>query len=129
MAMLELRNLTRRFDDFVAVDDVSLGIEAGEFFTLLGARRHLDWIEHEQLRPNYADPRVHFVNDDARALAQRILGETDAAQIVGNPDASDLCANVCCECDYGLPPPGCCGTLADAGVTPDAAPGPDAGAR
>ncbi|MDH5338288.1 MAG: DUF547 domain-containing protein [Rubrivivax sp.] len=30
-----------------------------EFFTLLGARRHLDWIEHERLRPNYQDPRVH----------------------------------------------------------------------
>ena len=30
-----------------------------EFFTLLGQKHHLDWIEHEQLRPNYADPRVH----------------------------------------------------------------------
>ena len=29
------------------------------FFTLLGQQRHLDWIEHEQLRPLYADPRVH----------------------------------------------------------------------
>lgn len=30
-----------------------------EFFTLLGSKRHLDWIEHEQLRPKYAEPRVH----------------------------------------------------------------------
>lgn len=30
-----------------------------EFFRLLGEERHLDWIEHEQLRPKYADPRVH----------------------------------------------------------------------
>ncbi len=30
-----------------------------EFFTLLGAKRHLDWIEHEQLRPRYAEPRIH----------------------------------------------------------------------
>ena len=30
-----------------------------KFFKLLGEERHLDWIEHEQLRPNYADPRVH----------------------------------------------------------------------
>lgn len=30
-----------------------------EFFTLLGDRHHLDWIEHEQLRPKYGDPRVH----------------------------------------------------------------------
>jgi spermidine/putrescine transport system ATP-binding protein len=36
MALLELRNVTRRFGDFVAVDNVSLGIESGEFFTLLG---------------------------------------------------------------------------------------------
>ncbi|MCK9200820.1 MAG: ABC transporter ATP-binding protein [Gallionella sp.] len=36
MARLELKNVTRRFGDFVAVDDVSLTIESGEFFTLLG---------------------------------------------------------------------------------------------
>ena len=36
MAQLEIRNVTRRFGDFVALDDVSLNIEAGEFFTLLG---------------------------------------------------------------------------------------------
>ncbi len=36
MALLEIRNVTRRFGDFTAVDDVSLSIEAGEFFTLLG---------------------------------------------------------------------------------------------
>ena len=36
MALLEIRNVTRRFGDFVAVDDVSLCIEAGEFFCLLG---------------------------------------------------------------------------------------------
>jgi spermidine/putrescine transport system ATP-binding protein len=36
MALLEVRNVTRRFGDFVAVDDVSLSIEAGEFFCLLG---------------------------------------------------------------------------------------------
>ena len=30
-----------------------------KFFTLLGEERHLDWIEHEQLRPRYADWRVH----------------------------------------------------------------------
>jgi hypothetical protein len=30
-----------------------------KFFTLLGEPRHLDWIEHEQLRPRYGDWRVH----------------------------------------------------------------------
>jgi len=36
MALLELRGVTRRFGDFVAVDNVSMTIEPGEFFTLLG---------------------------------------------------------------------------------------------
>ncbi len=36
MALLEIRNVTRRFGAFTAVDGVSLSIEAGEFFTLLG---------------------------------------------------------------------------------------------
>jgi spermidine/putrescine transport system ATP-binding protein len=36
MALLEIRDVTRRFGDFVAVDNVSLSIEAGEFFCLLG---------------------------------------------------------------------------------------------
>lgn len=36
MALLEIRNVTRRFGQFAAVDNVSLSIEAGEFFTLLG---------------------------------------------------------------------------------------------
>ena len=36
MALLEIRNVSRRFGDFTAVDNVSLSIEAGEFFTLLG---------------------------------------------------------------------------------------------
>ncbi|HET8609890.1 MAG TPA: ABC transporter ATP-binding protein, partial [Burkholderiales bacterium] len=36
MALLEIRDVTRRFNDFVAVDHVSIAIEAGEFFTLLG---------------------------------------------------------------------------------------------
>jgi hypothetical protein len=30
-----------------------------KFFTLLGEQRHLDWVEHEQLRPTYAEPRIH----------------------------------------------------------------------
>ncbi|MDH4189864.1 MAG: ABC transporter ATP-binding protein [Betaproteobacteria bacterium] len=36
MALLELRNITRRFGELRAVDDVNIAIEAGEFFTLLG---------------------------------------------------------------------------------------------
>jgi spermidine/putrescine transport system ATP-binding protein len=36
MALLEIRNVTRRFGALTAVDNVTLAIEAGEFFTLLG---------------------------------------------------------------------------------------------
>ena len=36
MALLEIRGVSRRFGDFTAVDNVSLSIEAGEFFCLLG---------------------------------------------------------------------------------------------
>lgn len=34
--MIELKNLTKRFDDFTAVDHLSLRVETGEFFGLLG---------------------------------------------------------------------------------------------
>ena len=36
MALLELKNVTRRFGSLEAVKEVTLAIEAGEFFTLLG---------------------------------------------------------------------------------------------
>jgi hypothetical protein len=31
-----------------------------EFFVLLEGKRSLDWIEHEKLRKEYADPRIHY---------------------------------------------------------------------
>lgn len=37
MSLLELRGLTRRFGDFVALDNVDLSVQAGEFLTVLGA--------------------------------------------------------------------------------------------
>ncbi|ASJ25540.1 ABC transporter ATP-binding protein [Laribacter hongkongensis] len=36
MALLEIRNVVKRFGDFTAVNGVSISVEAGEFFTLLG---------------------------------------------------------------------------------------------
>ena len=36
MALLEIRNVTRRYGALAAVEDVSFSVEAGEFFTLLG---------------------------------------------------------------------------------------------
>ncbi len=34
--MVELRNVTKRFGGFTAVESINLRIEAGEFLTLLG---------------------------------------------------------------------------------------------
>lgn len=36
MALLEVCNVTKRFDDVAAINNVSLSVNAGEFFTLLG---------------------------------------------------------------------------------------------
>jgi putrescine transport system ATP-binding protein len=36
-AYVQIENVTKRFDDFVAVNNVSLGVERGEIFCLLGA--------------------------------------------------------------------------------------------
>ncbi|QQS16896.1 MAG: ABC transporter ATP-binding protein [Neisseriales bacterium] len=36
MALLEISHVVKRFGDYVAVDDISLSITSGEFFTILG---------------------------------------------------------------------------------------------
>lgn len=36
MVMIELKNLTKKYDEFLAVDHLNLQIETGEFFGLLG---------------------------------------------------------------------------------------------
>lgn len=51
-----------RYPDLKSIKDLGSLIQSPwkkKFFTLLGEERHLDWIEHEQLRPRYAEPRVH----------------------------------------------------------------------
>jgi hypothetical protein len=51
-----------KYPDIKSIKELGLfnrGPWKNEFFTLLGAKRHLDWVEHEELRPKYADPRVH----------------------------------------------------------------------
>jgi Protein of unknown function, DUF547 len=51
-----------KWPDLKSIKELGLfnrGPWKNEFFTLLGAKRHLDWIEHEELRPKYAEPRVH----------------------------------------------------------------------
>jgi len=51
-----------KYPDLQSIKDLGSIIQSPwkkKFFTLLGEERHLDWIEHEQLRPRYQEPRVH----------------------------------------------------------------------
>ena len=51
-----------RYPQLKSIKDVGSVLQSAwkkKFFTLLGEERHLDWIEHEQLRPRYADWRLH----------------------------------------------------------------------
>jgi hypothetical protein len=51
-----------KYPDLKSIKDLGSFTQSAwkkKFFKLLGEERHLDWIEHEQLRPNYADPRIH----------------------------------------------------------------------
>ena len=51
-----------RWPDLKSIKDLGSLLQSPwkkKFFVLLGEQRHLDWIEHEQLRPRYQDPRVH----------------------------------------------------------------------
>ena len=50
-----------------------------KFFTLLGEERHLDWIEHEQLRPKYAEPRVHVAVNCASIGCPALFSEAFTA--------------------------------------------------
>jgi hypothetical protein len=48
-----------------------------EFFTLLGAKRSLDWIEHEQLRPKYQEPRIHAAVNCASFTAAKLEAQLE----------------------------------------------------
>ncbi len=51
-----------KYPDLKSIKDLGSFVQSAwkqKFFTLLGEQRHLDWIEHEQLRPRYAEPRIH----------------------------------------------------------------------
>jgi len=51
-----------RYPDLKSIKDLGSLLQSPwkkKFFTLLGEQRHLDWIEHEQLRPRYQEPRIH----------------------------------------------------------------------
>jgi len=51
-----------RYPNLKSIKDLGSFVQSPwkkKFFSLLGEPRHLDWLEHEQLRPLYMDPRVH----------------------------------------------------------------------
>ena len=51
-----------KYPDLKSIKDLGSVIKSPwkkKFFTLLGEERTLDWIEHEQLRPKYREPRIH----------------------------------------------------------------------
>ncbi|MBM9501070.1 DUF547 domain-containing protein [Leptospira sp. 201903071] len=47
-----------------------------EFFTLLGTKKNLDWIEHEKLRKDFQEPRIHFAINCASKGCPPILNES-----------------------------------------------------
>lgn len=55
-----------------------------KFFTLLGKKRTLDWIEHEQLRPVYKDPRVHAAVNCASIGCPALLNAAYTADQLDN---------------------------------------------
>ena len=59
---LTVELILTQYPDLKSIKDLGSFLQSPwkkNFFTLLGEGRHLDWIEHEQLRPLYKDPRVH----------------------------------------------------------------------
>ncbi len=51
-----------RYPDLKSIKDIGSIVQSPwkrKFFTLLGDQRNLDWIEHDQLRPKYNEPRIH----------------------------------------------------------------------
>ncbi|MEN9867135.1 MAG: hypothetical protein RL748_2725 [Pseudomonadota bacterium] len=51
-----------KYPDLKSIKDLGSFVQSPwkkKFFTLLGAERSLDWIEHENLRTKFKDPRIH----------------------------------------------------------------------
>jgi hypothetical protein len=57
-----IEHILSKYPDLKSIKDLGSIVQSAwkkKFFNLLGEERHLDWIEHEQLRPKYAEPRLH----------------------------------------------------------------------
>ncbi|TGL61943.1 DUF547 domain-containing protein [Leptospira ognonensis] len=53
-----------------------------EFFSLLGKKRTLDWIEHEKLRKDFSEPRIHFAIVCASIGCPALSSDAYAAPII-----------------------------------------------
>lgn len=51
-----------------------------DFFHLFGKQHHLDWIEHEVLRKNYKEPRIHFAVNCASIGCPALRNEAYTAE-------------------------------------------------
>ncbi len=69
--MIEIKNLTKKFDDFTAVDDLSLTIKTGEFFGLL------EPMEPERLPPSVCCLHCYFLHRERSLLMESGLPERD----------------------------------------------------
>lgn len=54
-----------------------------EFFDLLGKKRSLDWIEHETIRKNFKEPRIHFAVNCASLGCPPLRAEAFVADKLG----------------------------------------------
>ncbi len=57
-----VEHILSKYPNLKSIKDLGSLVQSAwkkKFFVLLGEERHLDWIEHEQLRPKYQDPRIH----------------------------------------------------------------------
>ena len=57
-----IEHILGKYPNLKSIKDLGSFVQSAwkkKFFNLLGEERHLDWIEHEQLRPKYDDPRIH----------------------------------------------------------------------
>ncbi len=76
-----------KYPDLKSIKDLGNLLQSAwkkKFFTLLGEERHLDWIEHEQLRPKYADPRLHAAVNCASIGCPALLPEAFTAARLDN---------------------------------------------
>ena len=60
---LTLKLILTQYPDLESIKDIGGFFSSPwkqKFFTLLGQKRHLDYIEHEKIRVDFKEPRIHF---------------------------------------------------------------------